>query len=124
MANGRCRLHGGKSTGPRTAEGLEQIRRAKTKHSSYSAETIQLMRAIRALVFARVLARRRLVRVWYPLCGLLDYSTTSSACWSNNWGTVRSSDFALFKLKANRKTVGCSNGRSAGFAPFRMRSTR
>jgi len=49
MANGRCRLHGGKSTGPRTPEGLERMRRAKTKHGSYSAETLQLMRAVRAL---------------------------------------------------------------------------
>ena len=49
MANGRCRLHGGKSAGPRTAEGLERMRRAKTKHGLYSAETLQLMRAVRAL---------------------------------------------------------------------------
>jgi hypothetical protein len=37
------------STGPRTAEGLERMRRAKTKHGSYSAETLQLMRTVRAL---------------------------------------------------------------------------
>ena len=49
MANGRCRLHGGKSTGPRTAEGLERMRRAKTKHGLYSAESLQLMRAVRTL---------------------------------------------------------------------------
>jgi hypothetical protein len=49
MANGRCRLHGGKSTGPRTAEGLERMRRAKTKHGLYSAETLLLLRAVRAL---------------------------------------------------------------------------
>jgi hypothetical protein len=49
MPNGRCRMHGGKSTGPRTAEGLERMRRAKTKHGLYSAETLRLMRAIRAL---------------------------------------------------------------------------
>ena len=36
MANGRCRLHGGLSTGPRTAEGIERIRRAVTKHGKYS----------------------------------------------------------------------------------------
>lgn len=36
MANGRCRLHGGLSTGPRTAEGLERVRRAVTKHGRYS----------------------------------------------------------------------------------------
>ncbi len=49
MGNGRCKLHGGKSTGPRTAEGLERMRRAKTKHGLYSAETLQLMQALRTL---------------------------------------------------------------------------
>src|SRR4051812_21021149 len=38
MQNGRCRLHGGLSTGPRTAEGIERIRRAKTKHGRYSKQ--------------------------------------------------------------------------------------
>jgi hypothetical protein len=37
MANGRCRMHGGSSTGPKTAEGRERIRRASTKHGIYSA---------------------------------------------------------------------------------------
>src|SRR5215467_105108 len=36
MANGRCQLHGGLSTGPKTAEGIERIRRAVTKHGHYS----------------------------------------------------------------------------------------
>ena len=38
MANGRCRMHGGKSTGPRTPEGLERARRGNWKHGRYSAE--------------------------------------------------------------------------------------
>jgi hypothetical protein len=38
MKNGRCRLHGGLSTGPKTAEGRERSRRAVTKHGRYSAE--------------------------------------------------------------------------------------
>ena len=38
MPNGRCRLHGGKSTGPRTASGLERSRRANWKHGYYSAQ--------------------------------------------------------------------------------------
>jgi hypothetical protein len=37
MANGRCRIHGGLSTGPKTAEGIARIRRAVTKHGRYSA---------------------------------------------------------------------------------------
>jgi hypothetical protein len=36
MPNGRCKLHGGKSTGPRTPEGLERSRRANWKHGYYS----------------------------------------------------------------------------------------
>jgi hypothetical protein len=31
-------MHGGKSTGPRTPEGLENSRRANRKHGHYSAE--------------------------------------------------------------------------------------
>jgi len=49
MPNGRCRMHGGKSTGPRTPEGLARMRRAKTRHGSYSEEMRQLMRIIRQL---------------------------------------------------------------------------
>jgi hypothetical protein len=49
MANGRCRLHGGLSTGPRTAEGIERIRRAKTKHGLYSAAAIAERQRFRAM---------------------------------------------------------------------------
>ena len=38
MPNGRCRLHGGKSTGPRTPGGLERSKRANWKHGYYSRE--------------------------------------------------------------------------------------
>ncbi len=38
MANGRCRLHGGKSTGPRTREGLERMRQSKLKHGKFTKE--------------------------------------------------------------------------------------
>jgi hypothetical protein len=38
MPNGRCRLHGGLSTGPKTAAGIERIRRAVTKHGMYSKQ--------------------------------------------------------------------------------------
>jgi hypothetical protein len=44
MPNGRCRMHGGMSTGPRTAAGLARSRRARWKHGAYSQE----MRALRA----------------------------------------------------------------------------
>ncbi|MEO8099450.1 MAG: HGGxSTG domain-containing protein [Acidobacteriota bacterium] len=38
MANGRCRLHGGLSTGAKTAAGIERIRQAVTKHGRYSKQ--------------------------------------------------------------------------------------
>ena len=53
MANGRCRLHGGKSTGPRTPEGLERSRRARLVHGYYTAEAkasrAEARRTMRAL---------------------------------------------------------------------------
>ena len=36
MPNGRCKLHGGKSTGPRTPDGLERCRRANWEHGHFS----------------------------------------------------------------------------------------
>jgi hypothetical protein len=37
MANGRCRLHGGKCTGPRTAKGKADFKAAHTKHGRTTA---------------------------------------------------------------------------------------
>jgi hypothetical protein len=45
MKNGRCRMHGGFSTGPRTAEGLERCRQAPRTHGAYTAENRALMTA-------------------------------------------------------------------------------
>ena len=36
MKNGRCRLHGGKSTGPKTREGKERSCMSNYKHGYYS----------------------------------------------------------------------------------------
>jgi hypothetical protein len=47
MPNGRCRLHGGLSTGPRTPEGLARSRRARWKHGARSAEVRALLREAR-----------------------------------------------------------------------------
>src|ERR671934_2520700 len=56
MPNGRCKLHGGKSTGPRTPEGLERSRRANWKHGHFSREA----KAWRSRVRAALLALRYL----------------------------------------------------------------
>jgi hypothetical protein len=42
MPNGRCRFHGGLSTGPRTAEGLQRSRTARYVHGGRTAEIIDL----------------------------------------------------------------------------------
>ena len=49
MLNGRCRMHGGKSTGPRTVEGLERMRAARTIHGLYSLEYRRLAKLVRDL---------------------------------------------------------------------------
>jgi hypothetical protein len=47
MNNGRCRMHGGASTGPQTPEGLARSKRAASKHGRYSAETVSVGREAR-----------------------------------------------------------------------------
>lgn len=49
MRNGRCYRHGGPSTGPRTAEGLQRIKQARTIHGAYSTEARALRRMLRSL---------------------------------------------------------------------------
>jgi hypothetical protein len=44
MANGRCRMHGGLSTGPRTPAGLARSRAARLTHGYRTAELIGLRR--------------------------------------------------------------------------------
>ncbi len=47
MPNGRCRMHGGPSTGPKTPEGLARSRRANWKTGEYSAENKASLRFLR-----------------------------------------------------------------------------
>jgi glucans biosynthesis protein len=54
----RCRLHGGKSTGPKSAAGLERSRRARWKHGAYARETREMLRESRLR--------------WKALCALLE----------------------------------------------------
>jgi hypothetical protein len=45
MANGRCRLHGGKSTGARTAAGLARVRANRLVRGARTAEIVELRSA-------------------------------------------------------------------------------
>src|SRR5262249_49925862 len=52
---------------------------------------------------------------------LRGHSITSSAMASTPGGIVRPSAFAVLRLITSSNLVGCTTGRSAGFAPLRMR---
>ena len=60
MKNGRCRMHGGLSTGPRTPEGLERSRRARWVHGARSREVRELL----------AVNRRRWREMWALLDGV------------------------------------------------------
>jgi hypothetical protein len=51
------------------------------------------------------------------------YWITSSARRSSDGGIVIPSAWAVFKLMTSSNFVGCSTGKSAGLAPFRILST-
>jgi hypothetical protein len=55
-------------------------------------------------------------------CHERTHSITSSAVASRLRGMVRPSAFAVLRLIPRSNLAGCSTGRSAGFAPLRMRS--
>ncbi|MGC6473948.1 MAG: HGGxSTG domain-containing protein, partial [Candidatus Puniceispirillaceae bacterium] len=42
--NGRCRLHGGASTGAKTSEGRERISQANLRHGKYTKEKLEKQR--------------------------------------------------------------------------------
>ncbi len=65
MSNGRCRLHGGKSTGPRTKEGLQRLRAARTVHGFYGQEGRAFRHTVAAL-FAQGRWLRLLAEVRKP----------------------------------------------------------
>jgi hypothetical protein len=59
MPNGRCRVHGGKSTGPRTPEGLERSRRANWKHGHFSREAKAERSRLRAAILRSAICATR-----------------------------------------------------------------
>ena len=50
MKNGRCRLHGGKSTGPKTAQGKLNSARSNYKNGLFTNEAIAERAALREIL--------------------------------------------------------------------------
>jgi hypothetical protein len=71
MRNGRCRLHGGLSTGPKTQAGIEAIRKARTVHGHYSAAAIAQRRETREKRRQAKLESQRLRKEYRDLKALL-----------------------------------------------------
>src|SRR6267142_5370674 len=72
---------------------------------------------------ADIVRQRRLVR-FVPISEVVPYSITSSARVRSVGGTMMPSAFAVFKLITSSSLVGRSTGRSAGFAPLTILSTK
>ena len=67
MANGRCRIHGGASTGPRTAKGFASLAAARTTDGTYTAANWIRDRYFRVLACrVRVFCAAKLLRAYLP----------------------------------------------------------
>ena len=66
MANGRCRMHGGPSTGPKTAEGRARSGKARWKHGRYSKEAVQKRQRDRLELAERNAAIRAYLKQFAP----------------------------------------------------------
>lgn len=60
MSNGRCRMHGGTSTGPRTPEGIARCTAAATKHGRRNAAA-RAQAALRGKARSAIATLRRLL---------------------------------------------------------------
>src|SRR4029077_316535 len=68
--------------------------------------------------------QRKHERPLWAKSGHRAYSITSSARASSDGGTKRPSAFAVVRFTTRSNLVGCSIGRSAGFAPRSIWSTK
>jgi hypothetical protein len=68
---GRCRLHGGNSTGPRTEEGLARLTASKIKHGKFTKERREAAKR-RAQVARELRAELTEIENWFLDRGLLD----------------------------------------------------
>ena len=120
MANGRCRMHGGRSTGPRTAEGLARLTAAHTVHGCHGAEGRAFRTGVRNL-----LARNRLLGELASLPGfgrnpddLLAPSFSRSTRQRPRAGAV-----SRWQDPMQRETAQCSSGVTGSVSSSARRST-
>jgi hypothetical protein len=76
--NGRCGLHGGNSTGPRTAEGRARLIASKIKHGRFTKERREAAKR-RAQVARELRAELTELESWFLDHGLLDKK------WRKDW---------------------------------------
>jgi hypothetical protein len=88
--------------------------------NEHRADTQQLWRLLR---LRRNRLRNRSAADQRDELAPLHHSITSSARASSVGGTVRPSILAVSALMTNSNLLDCITGRSAGFAPLRMRPT-
>ena len=69
--NGRCGLHGGNSTGPRTKEGLARLTASKIKHGKFTKEK-RAEATLRAEQGRQMRAELLELETWFLDRGLLD----------------------------------------------------
>lgn len=50
MANGKCRLHGGKSTGPRSKQGRRRCGKSNFRHGAYTKKALNEHRETMSLI--------------------------------------------------------------------------
>jgi hypothetical protein len=75
---GRCRLHGGSSTGPTTEEGLARLTASKIKHGKFTKEKRAAARR-RAEQGRQMRAELLELETWFLDRGLLDTN------WRKDW---------------------------------------
>jgi hypothetical protein len=116
MANGRCRLHGGLSAGPRTPAGLARSRRARWKHGARSAEVRALRRAARTQLrrVRIILARTRLS------AGHGVHRSNSAAATGPLAVKMNRGDAEAQRYRGSQEGLA----RNAAFSPARERSSR
>jgi hypothetical protein len=68
--NGRCGLHGGRSTGAKTAEGLKRISEANLKHGRYTKDKLERQRRA-AEVGRQIRTELKLIEQRFVKAGLL-----------------------------------------------------